>query len=1168
MRCYLSLLACLLLWSSPASAWQSEPDMAARLHAAAEAAWTSGRADEARAAWTRVLERDPKHLRALAGLAKLARQAQPARTDEALWRAGEFLWLWKRLDKRPADLADTHKDLEAWVRTADPLRKRLDTLRRDHVTKLLEIAGQQMDAANWHGAQAVLKEARGTDPDHPQLVAALGRIRLEGGNELAVEDETGGADPLSGVTEEWVAQNDPLHADWDAAWELATEHYVVRTNAGWRVLKTTAHAMEQVHGFYRQFHRYKLEKGATVPVANVLIFRNAQEYKDLGGQPTDWAAGHWDGTNVVTYDPRGGGDGGLSGLLDTLFHEASHQFTSLAGGSAVPAWLNEGMASFFEGTRLLSNGKLEWNLVVPGRLYPLLEELKTQKHDLAAIIEGRVADYRSFYPWGWGIVYYLYNAEDEQGTLLYRDLLPEYFQQYHAPEHTQRFVDYFVTRPKVAGITNLKEFEQRFSAWVLELEAVDKGELDVARRNEVRGDAQAKLGAWARAIELYERSLKRDPGHPGTLWKLALALEASKQPDRAAGTLRQWLTATTPAPGESDAVGTQRAEAMVRIAKLDTSAKRLTQLREGFHKQALELAQEYRKLQFPRTALQVLRGPATATPPNTQARELYFAISDESKVSLEQWRLLFDERTLKGFYGGGEGDFRVQGGAIIATIGTDPSAAPKTGPVAAGPKQSSFAFRRLFVDVEPAGDWSLSSEIDLAGGRLAGLCFGKKRDDSFHGVALLPEGYVDLGAFGADGKTLLRVRRAWEGTRHVLRIETAGTRLVAFVDDVQVLDWTFDSRAQLAGDFGLLAGDGQSAFRDIRMLEYSPELPRRTQLGRRKEAPVTAAVPAGQVAPLVRAAGGKPSYRDEAPPLLGTTNVVGAAPHGHDLDALRFRPVVLCFWTTYQEAQVPLLPGVRKLVDQYAKEGVGFLLVSNEEVPVVEAWATTQPLPCAVVCDPSNRIYTDYAVAKVGLPHAKLLGVDGRVVWEGNPDWKQEHGSYLDEPLARLLESSAWSVLRQGEATVAQAVALHAKGDVRAALALLEPLQRMEVEHPAVAQAQALRSQYDAECAALLVRAAALRTEGRVLAAGRELTRAVEQYSGLDNAARASTQLNELQANKAYKAAQRDLKKVEAAEKQHAAGKLDAAREAAQALLTKWDAQADPELLERAKVLQ
>jgi len=89
-----------------------------------------------------------------------------------------------------------------------------------------------------------------------------------------------------------------------------------------------------------------------------------------------------------------------------------------------------------------------------------------------------------------------------------------------------------------------------------------------------------------------------------------------------------------------------------------------------------------------------------------------------------------------------------------------------------------------------------------------------------------------------------------------------------------------------------------------------------------------------------------------------------------------------------------------------------------------------------------------------------------------------------------------------------------------------------------------------------------------VLAAGRELTRAVEQYSGLDNAARANAQLSELQANKAYKAAQRDLKKVEAAEKQHAAGKLDAARESAQALLAKWDAQADPELLERAKALQ
>jgi hypothetical protein len=1152
----------------PAASESAPEDMAARLHAVALAAARSGRVDEARAAWTRVLEREPRHLRALLGLSDLARRADPPRLDEALWRAGEFLWQWRRLQQRPPDLASPAKELEAWVLASDPLRKRHDALKREHVGKLLEVAAAQMDAGNWHGAQAVLKEAFGADPEHPKLVAALARIRLEGGNELAVEDETGGSDPLTGVTAEWVAENDPLHAEWDSAWELATEHYVVRTNAGWRVLRTVAHAMEQVHVFYRQFHRYKLGKGETVPVANVLIFKDAAEYKELGGQPVEWAAGHWDGTNVVTYDPRGGGDGGLSGLLDTLFHEASHQFTSLAGGSAVPAWLNEGMASFFEGTRLLSNGKLEWNLVVPGRLYPLLDEIKEEKHDLRAIVEGRVSDYRSYYPWGWGIVYYLHNAEDEDGTLLHRERLPEYFQQYHEPDHAGRFVEYFVTRPKVPGIASFEEFEARFRAYILELEGVDKGVVDLARDSESKGDRQSAKQAWKRAIELYERSLKKDPGHPAVLWKLAAALEADKQPDRAAGTLRQWLSATLPAPGAADAQAERRAEALARIQKLDSSAKRLERLREVFHKEALQLAQDYRKAGLPRIALQVLRGPATAIPPSAAARDLYFAVSDESKVSLESWRILFDERTLKGFYGGGEEDFRVHEGSIVATIaGLDggKGGAPATGGIAAAPKQSTFAYRRLFVDVEPAGDWSLSAEIDLAGARLAGLCFGKKRDDSFHGVVLLPEGHVDLGAFGTDGRTLLRVKKPWQGARHVLRIETAGTRLVAHVDDEQVLEWTFDSRARLAGDFGLLAGDGQSAFRDIKFLEYDPGLPRRAQIGRRKELAAPAA--SGEIAPLVRAEPGRATYLDEAPPLLGPGAIVGDAPHGRDLDALRFRPLVLVLWSTYQEAQVPLLPGLVALARKHEADDVAFLLVSNETEEVVRAWRAANALPFPVLCDPTNRAYEAYAAGKVGLPHAKLVGVDGRVAWEGNPDWKAEHGSYLDEPLARHLESSRWSVLRAAGPRLEEADALRAKGDVSGALQAWRELAAIPTEHPAVARAKAGLAGLAAEAEARTARAGALAAQGRVLQGARELARVARAYAGVEQAVAAQAALAQLEAGKAWKEAARAEKKLVSAEKQVGSGKAALAAQSVGEWLAKLEQKLDPELRERGEAL-
>jgi len=46
---------------------------------------------------------------------------------------------------------------------------------------------------------------------------------------------------------------------------------------------------------------------------------------------------------------------------------------------------------------------------------------------------------------------------------------------------------------------------------------------------------------------------------------------------------------------------------------------------------------------------------------------------------------------------------------------------------------------------------------------MAGLCFGKKKDGAFRGVAILPEGYIDLGAFGENGKTLLRVKAGRRG---------------------------------------------------------------------------------------------------------------------------------------------------------------------------------------------------------------------------------------------------------------------------------------------------------------------------------------------------------------------------------------------------------------------
>ncbi|MBL8862983.1 MAG: redoxin domain-containing protein [Planctomycetes bacterium] len=1164
MKLALAALLCLTsTWTAPVA---DRDEFVERLLAQAAAAEKEGRAEAAAAFYARVLERDAKHLTALAKRSTLL--AAAGRHDDALDDAGRFLALWRHLDPKPAGMAATQRALSAYAQGTDPLRKRSDTLRREYVGRLLKLANEQMDNLAWHAARAMLVEAQATDPDHPELAAGLARIKREGGNELAVGDETGGVDPLAGVTAEWIAENDPKHAQWDQAWELDTTHYRIKTNAGYRVLKTVATAMEQVHGFYREFHQYKT-KGEAIPKANVLIFKSAEEYKTLGGQPVEWAGGHWDGTNVVTYDARNGGEGGLQGMLDTLFHEASHQFTSLAGGSSVPAWLNEGMASFFEGTQLLSNGKLAWNLVVPGRLYPLVEDLRgPAPKQLADVIRGQVEDYRVYYPFGWGIVYHLYNAEDDDGRLLYRASMREYFQEYHAADHVGRFTEFFVTRPKLPGVATLADFEQRWRAWILALEAEDKGLSDAARRDEERGDRQLRQGNAARAIELYERSLRREPDHPETTWKLASALEAAKQPDRAAGTLRQWMALTAPRPGEPDVQAARRAEALARIAKLDTSARRLAEIRGKFHADALALAKDYRAKGFPRLALRTLRGPATAAPPSAEARELYFAIQDESGVSLETWRLLFDERTLKGFYGGGEDAWTVVDGVIEAEIpdGAAP-AAPATGAAPAQrEKPATFAFRRLFVDAAPAGDWSLEARVQIPrGGTLAGLCFGKKGDGLFHGVALLPQGYCDLAAFGTDGRTLLRQSARVADGWHVLRIEVAGTRLVAHLDGQQVLERLFDSRAALLGDFGLLAGAGRARFSEIRLLEFPPDLPRRTAIGHRR---VLAADDLRT--PLERAPAGRPSYLNEAPPVLAVQGWVGAPPAGGDLEQLRGWPALLVFWTTYQEQAVPLLPGLAKLAETHAALSIPIVLLTNEKREALEAFVERNPVPFPIGYDHSNALFEAYAIPQVQLPHAKLIGLDGRVAWEGNPDWKAEFGSYLDEPVLELAKRSRLSELLAAGRTLEVARAAEARGEYAAAARDYRSIATIDAPHPTVTAAKAALEALEARAAQELARSDALEREGRVLQALRLAERIVTQYEGLDAAGIARAAAERRKAGKAYKKMRPLENKLAGAERSVEIGKFEDARATLNALAASLAAagpERDPWLAERTAAL-
>ena len=96
------------------------------------------------------------------------------------------------------------------------------------------------------------------------------------------------------------------------------------------------------------------------------IFKTRDEYLELGiGPPVEWSGGHFTGGAVETYV-----EGGFANMVGTLFHEAAHQFVSLA--TSASGWLNEGLASFFEGCRILPNGTVIMNMPANHRLFPLV----------------------------------------------------------------------------------------------------------------------------------------------------------------------------------------------------------------------------------------------------------------------------------------------------------------------------------------------------------------------------------------------------------------------------------------------------------------------------------------------------------------------------------------------------------------------------------------------------------------------------------------------------------------------------------------------------------------------------------------------------------------------------------------------------------------------------
>ncbi len=1052
----LSLLLALLVVAAVADAGSQERSNVERRLKAGLEHQASGRFAEARDAFKSVLERDPRNLRALAGLAEVA--ASSGDSDEEVYYLGRYLTRASKVKDLPVEVRKTQRAFEKTLGEKDPYFGKVDSYKRAHLRRLIQLGMEHLKKGRFHEAKMIFEEVIHLQPDSGEARTAFRRIETEGGNELAADRLFGEEDIYDGMTSEQIEKLNARHSTWDTAWKEKLDNYTVITDGGYTLLKVTALALEQLDGFFRTFYQYKTQGGDT-PHIQVKIFKDRAEFMEIGRPHVEWAGGYYNGSEVVTYDPRGEQAADdprsaqepsrtLQGLIQTIAHEVSHHFVNIAPGSGVPPWLNEGLASFFEGIELKSNNRVVWNLVASHRLRPLVDYLKSPKPpNLANIIACKVDDYRIYYPYGWGVVYFLYNYENDEGKYVFRKALNDYRAMYvGGVDHLERFVKFLIERPKVEGIETFDDFEKVFNAFILRIYEEYMGRAEVGRQYEKRADELVESGDLEKAKLFYEKALKKIENDPEILWKLAGVLEELGEDDRAVGTLRDFLRNS-----EFHGIGAdpRLQEAAKRIEELDPLANRFNKIRAQFEADLLSVARGYRDSGLYLKALETARELAVADNPSIAARDFYLDVEEESGKSLEQWQVVFNEVNLIGWHGEEiTNQFTVEDEKLVGTVTDADVAAPRSVATTGNEKkEKTIPYKIFFIDKQVPGDFSLEAEVSAPEGcDLYGICFGARSKDKFQAILLKHDGNLDISNF--DGGWFIRrhlpvhiAPEDWTG----LRVDVRGNVLKVAINGELLEELEFENPADLRGEVGILVGRGRAEYRNIRYLERNWRLPYR-RVKRRFTSDFV------DVSSIERAQPGEVYYRGEFPPPL--TVLMWHNREEVTLDDLVGKVVILAFWTTYQERVLPTLPLFEKIAETTADLDVELLIVSNDKPADFVNYAKEQGMPYPVAIDFRHKTINDYAIPDVGLPHIKLIDMTGKVVWEGNPEWSQTHGSYLDQPLEELIKKrrlAEIAVYRKEFPRAEQAIAAGGYGE---AFEIYKPFMEMDPSHPDVRFAQ------------------------------------------------------------------------------------------------------------------
>lgn len=1028
----------------------------------ATTALDNGQTNQARNHIQRALERDPKSIEVWLLRMRWAEAADDR--DELVYSLHKALRL-STAQKAPKENVAA---LEARLLEVDPLASELLGLRRGFRDKLLPLAQKYEKEGRPHSAIRVLKEILALDSDNVEVQAAIERIASAPDPSLAVDAKP--KDLLADISDEWVREHDVETRKWDKRAALKRENYVTNTNAGYEVLVRSAEAMEQMNAFYRVFFDYGLDGGGVSRI-DLNIFRTRDEYLELGiGPPVEWSGGHFTGGAVETYIDS---QAGFEGTVGTLFHEAAHQFVSLATNAA--GWLNEGLASFFEGCQILPNGTVRMNLPATHRLFPLARRMKTgwmvdekdeiNTADPSSSTPTRAPTFRivleNRYEWGppwyaptWGVVYFLYNYQDPvDGRYIYRKAFREFFNASGGRSGegaVTNFEEVVLANPAppTKGVSTgnaiklpktVAALDEVWKDWILALE-----EAQTPRGEEPKPWHEWALYAITRgdlndAAEHYEKGLIATPQDPDIHIDFAkLLIDEFDNEDRATKLL---LRAARLLEGQATVDEKRLAEVDKLIRKIDKTQKSLDKIHEELLATLTSLVQGYLAEGLDMMAMDTSWRMGS----DFEIPEMFEYFEEglrRSQKTLNIWKLAYNEQNFDGWSASAGEIFGAEGDTIVSSFETfDPK---------------NFEYRFLTLEELTYGDFSMEAEILADKGRInfCGIVFGRKSQQNFHGLLYFPPGksdagierraYVDLATFYGDTTYDTWVHtpvdtepKANESTSgwHKLRVDVIGTSVDIWFDDEFVTTYEFANLSLLQGRFGLVVGKGDVRFRNVRYLARTPLDPG-AEVERALKLEATRAP--GQSA--------NGSWLGMEPPFPRVQSWVQGERSVWNEGGLG--PQLLVLWSMDQNRVMPLHQWLTRLAADYADYNLRIVSVASfQDAGQIDAYLRENPFPGVVGVDEPpveqgiGLTYDLYAIDRFFLPRLILLDIDGTVAWEGDPGFSANSTydpsveSYLRSPLDDLIERRKLKALVSWcDTWTATAAPALAAGDVATAM--------------------------------------------------------------------------------------------------------------------------------------